>query len=172
MIRFHPGTDATAAKKRLRAVFEERATGELKPRDVTDFSAVGETPLVISALMAALALATLGHVLVSTVRRRGRELAVLKALGMERAQVSLTVACQASTYALTALLVGVPLGLAAGRWGWRLFAEELGVVPESVVPVLAVLLVIPAAIVAANAIAALPGWIAARTRPALVLRAE
>lgn len=172
MIRFRPGTDVAATKSRLGAVFEDRAAGSLKPRDVTDFSEVSGTSFGISALIGAIALATLVHVLVSTIRRRGRELAILKALGMERSQVLRTVGWQASTHAVCALLVGIPLGLAAGRWGWRLFADGLGVAPVAVVPVPAVLLVIPGAILVANLTAAVPGWIAARTPPALVLRAE
>jgi len=51
-------------------------------------------------------------------------------------------------------------------------ADRLGVVPESGVPGIAVLLVIPAAIAVANLVAALPGRLAARTRPAQILRSE
>jgi hypothetical protein len=46
------------------------------------------------------------------------------------------------------------------------------VVPEAIVPAAAVLLVIPAAIVLANLIALIPGRIASRLRPGLVLRTE
>jgi hypothetical protein len=40
------------------------------------------------------------------------------------------------------------------------------------VPLLLVLLLIPLSLVAANLAAAGPGWLAARTKPAAILRAE
>jgi hypothetical protein len=45
-------------------------------------------------------------------------------------------------------------------------------VPEPAVPPLIVALVIAGALVTANLVAALPGWVAARTPAAAVLRAE
>jgi len=86
--------------------------------------------------------------------------------------LSATVASQATTVAAVGLLAGVPLGLGAGRFIYNLFADNLGVVSDVVTPVGITVLVVPAAIVLANLVAALPGWTAARTRPALVLRAE
>ena len=73
---------------------------------------------------------------------------------------------------MIAVGIGVPLGVAAGRWGWNIFADRLGVVPEPVVPVVAVLLTVPAALVLANLIAFVPGRIASHLRPGTVLRAE
>ena len=52
--------------------------------------------------------------LVSSLRRRRRELAVLKTLGFSRRQVRATVAWQASTVAAVGLVVGIPLGLLVG----------------------------------------------------------
>ena len=46
-----------------------------------------------------LAVAALGHTLVSSIRRRRRDLATLKTLGFTRGQVSATVAWQATTFA-------------------------------------------------------------------------
>jgi hypothetical protein len=69
-------------------------------------------------------------------------------------------------------LVGVPLGLASGRFGWNVYAHDLGVASEPVVPVGRAILIVPAAIVLANLVAALPAWRAAATRPAAALRAE
>jgi ABC-type lipoprotein release transport system permease subunit len=73
---------------------------------------------------------------------------------------------------LIALAVGIPLGAIAGRWGWRVFVNTLGFVPQPIVPMLAVLLTIPIALLLANAIASIPARAAARTQPAAALRAE
>src|SRR5205807_10279762 len=110
--------------------------------------------------------------LVTSVQKRRRDLAVLKTLGFVRAQVRGTVAWQATTLTLVALAVGLPIGIAAGRWIWTAFAGSIGVVSAPSVRVIVVLLAIPAAVAAANVIAALPARAAARTKPALVLRAE
>lgn len=63
----------------------------------------------------------------------------------------------ATTIAAIALLVGLPLGIAAGRFAWNAFAEDLGVIPEVVIPVRLALLLISATLVLANLIAAFPG---------------
>jgi ABC-type antimicrobial peptide transport system permease subunit len=82
------------------------------------------------------------------------------------------VVSQATTIAAIGLLVGLPLGVAVGRFAWNVFAEDLGVVPEAVTPIRLTVLVVPAAILLATLIAAIPARSAAHTRPALVLRAE
>jgi ABC-type antimicrobial peptide transport system permease subunit len=97
---------------------------------------------------------------------------VLKVLGFVRSQVRATVAWQSSTLALMAGLIGLPLGIAAGRTAWDVFADRLGVPPQPVTPVLAVGVLVPLLLVLANVVAAVPGRVAARMRPAAALRAE
>jgi ABC-type lipoprotein release transport system permease subunit len=127
---------------------------------------------VLAALIVAVAVALLAHALASSIGRRRRELAILKTLGFERRDVRATVAWQATTIAAIGLLVGLPLGIAVGRFAWNLLAGELGVVPEPVTPVPSGLLIIPATLLLANLVALLPRRIAAVTPPAVVLRAE
>jgi hypothetical protein len=143
-----------------------------KPTDIVNFGRVEATPYVLGAILAALSAATLAHLLASAVRRRRRELAVLKTLGFVRGQVRATVAWQATTLVVVALVVGVPLGVAAGRWAWTLFADGLGVVAVPRVPGLVIAAVAVGALAVANLVAAVPAHVAARTRPALVLRSE
>jgi ABC-type lipoprotein release transport system permease subunit len=122
--------------------------------------------------LALLAMVAIGHTLVSTVRRRRADLGVLKALGFDRGQVRATVAWQASLLAAVGLVLGVPLGVAAGRWAWKLVADGVGVVNRPEVPLAALATIVPAAVLIANVIAALPARVAARTQPAVVLRTE
>ena len=144
----------------------------VRPSDVGRFGGVDSMPGVIMGVFGAVAVAALAHTLVTLTRRRRRDLAVLKTLGFTRGQVAAAVAWQATIVAGIGLLVGLPIGVALGRWAWTLFAEDLGVVPEPVTPLWPVLLVVPATLLLANLVAALPGRIAAKTQPALVLRAE
>lgn len=129
-------------------------------------------PAVLVGLLALLAVATLAHTSLTLVCRRRRELAILKTLGFVRRQVQATVALQVTALMLMALLVGAPLGLAGGRWTWRLFADSLGIVPAPIVPLAVALGMVPAAILVANVIAAIPGRMASRVQPAAALQAE
>ena len=147
-------------------------TTDQSPSDIKDYASVRDTPLVLAAVLIVFAVGTLAHVLLTGVRRRRRDLALLKTLGFNRSQVLATVAWEASTFAAVALLIGLPLGVLAGRWAWAYFANAAGAPSQATVPLTAVLLAIPATLLIANLIAAWPGWTAARLRPALVLRTE
>jgi hypothetical protein len=147
------------------------ATSEA-PTGLIGFGDLSALPLVLGGVLAAGAIATLTHAVATSVQRRRRELAILKTLGFVRGQVALTVAWQTTTIAALALVVGVPVGAAAGRWAWTLFANQQGMVSDPVLPLLSMLLLLPAALLLANLVAAIPGGFAARTSPALVLRAE
>jgi len=143
-----------------------------RPVDILNYSRIQSTPLVLAGVLGALALATVAHLLVTSTRRRRRDLAVLKTLGFVRRQVSAAVAWQATTLVALALLVGLPVGIAAGRWVWQLFADQLGVPPDPQLPIAAVVVAIPIALVIANVLAAGPGLVAGRLKPAPVLRTE
>jgi FtsX-like permease family len=97
---------------------------------------------------------------------------VFKTLGFTRRQVSSSIAWQATTIGLAALVIGIPLGIVLGRVGWTLLAHELGAVAEPIWPVGAALLAVPITLVFVNLLAYFPGRLAARTRPAVVLRSE
>jgi hypothetical protein len=165
------GADRDAALRRLTLLLDSPSVAA-RPTDIGDFGGVEALPLLIAALFTGAAAAALAHALVISIRSCRRELAVLKTLGFTRGQVIAAVAAQATTIAAVGLLVGLPLGVAVGRFAWNVFAEDLGVVPEAVTPIGLTALVVPAAMLLANLIAALPARSAAHTRPALVLRAE
>ena len=115
---------------------------------------------------------TVTHALVTSVRRRRRDLAVLKTLGFTRGQVAATICWQATTFAVVALAIGVPLGVAAGRWAWQPTADTLGVHSGPMVPLAAMAAAAVGAVLAANLVAALPGRAASRLPPATALRSE
>jgi hypothetical protein len=145
---------------------------DLRPADVSNYERVQSTPVVLAGLLVVLAVAALGHTLVTWVRQRRRDLAVLRAVGFERGQVAAAVAWQSTTLAGLALLVGLPLGVVAGRWMWLLFARQLGVAPDVVVPAFLLLSAVPVTIVLAGLVAVVPGLSARRLSPAAALWAE
>lgn len=172
LIRLSPGANGAAVREQLVAERPGNIYLPSKPSDLADLERVGGLPSLIAVLMGVMALSTLTHTLLTSVRRRRRDLAVLKVLGFVRRDVLATVRWQSNALVVAALLVGMPVGIAAGRWAWYLFADRLGVPPEAATPVFAVLLLVPATVLVANLVAAVPARLAAATRPAAVLRTE
>ena len=176
-----PDSPPNIALVRLRPVAETRrpwpncaSTGLLPPvvpDALYDVERVPDPAGDPGGVLAFLGLATLVHSLVSLVRSHRRDLALLKTLGFTRPQVAATTAWQGTAFVAAALVCGLPLGVAAGRWAWRLVADQL-VESAPRVPVLAILLIVPAALLVANLAAAVPNWLAARTRAAEALRAS
>jgi len=143
-----------------------------RPAEIVNYRSTGSTPLVLATGLALGAVAALGLTLVSSVRRRRRDLAVLRTLGFTQRQLAGSVAVQATTFGLVGLVVGLPLGIALGRWVWVLFADQIGAVAEPTVPVVWTVVIAVATLVLVNLVAALPARAAARTPAALVLRGE
>jgi hypothetical protein len=146
--------------------------GPATPADVVNFGRVQSLPLLFGGVLSLLALLTIAHLLLTSVRRRRRDFAVLRALGFTRRQVRGAVSWQAGALAGAALGIGIPAGILCGRLAWQLFAHELGIVPATVVPLATLGVLVPVALALALAIAAVPGESAARARPAQILRSE
>jgi hypothetical protein len=66
----------------------------------------------------------------------------------------------------------VVLGLIGARVAWTIFADHLGLTAGRAFPWTGLLVLVPAALALTVAIAALPAYLAGRTRPAAALREE
>lgn len=172
-VSFAPGVGTKAGVRHLRSLFGRVLFTERPDIDVENLSRVRGLPLLLALLLAVIGVGSLAHSLLTSMRRRQRELAVLKAVGFLRRQLVSAVACYASALAVIGVVLGVPLGAALGRSAWALVAREaVGTEPAPAVPVAAVLAVVGAALVIANLLAAWPAWAAARVRPAVTLHVE
>ncbi len=179
-VRFRDGVDHTAALAHLRRAAPNIAdtTGDIvvvraqRPAEIVNATDIGASPMILAAALVFAALASLALTLGSSVRRRRRDLALLKTLGFTRRQLSATVRWQASVTVGVGLLVGVPLGIIAGRWLWNVFARQLDVVPEPSTPFLLVLVISILALVVGILAAAIPARVARRVQPARILRTE
>ncbi len=174
--RLTPGSSQEGARSRLREELgdprrDEEAYGAQRAADLAN-GARPSSALLLVGLLGLAAAATLGHTLVSSIRERRRDLALLKTLGFVRRQVGTAVASFATALVLAALVVAIPLGLASGRWSYRLFAVQLGAVADPVLPLLATLATVPIALAVANLVAAGPAWVAGRTSAAHEFRGE
>lgn len=146
--------------------------GVQRPAQIVNYATVGTTPVVLAIVLALGALAALALTLVASVRRRRRELALLKALGFRPRQLAAAVAWQSTVAAVIGVVLGAPLGAVLGRQLWIVFARGLDAVPDPSVPLGSLLVVALGALVFANLVAFLPGRSAARTPTAAILRAD
>ncbi len=143
-----------------------------RPAQIINYGSLGTTPLFLGAALAAGAVSALGITLVTSVRRRRRDLAILKTLGFTGRQLATAVSVQAGVAAVIGCAVGIPAGIALGRALWDLFAGEISAVPYPTVPVGTIVAIGILAIVLAALVATIPGRIAARTATSQLLRAE
>jgi ABC-type lipoprotein release transport system permease subunit len=144
----------------------------LRPAEIVNYRSMSTTPAVLAVALGTGAVVALALTLMAVVRRRRRDLALLKALGFTRRQLATTVAWQSSVAVAIGTIVGLPFGIAVGRALWDVFAREIHAVPQPAVPAVTIALIAVGGLVLANIVAALPGRQAARTPVALVLRAE
>jgi predicted lysophospholipase L1 biosynthesis ABC-type transport system permease subunit len=162
----------------LRKELEERFQGVevdpegTPPQDVLLLQNVRNLPRALAVFLALLGIAALGHALITTVRRRRHDLAVLRAMGLRPRQSAACIFWQAMTVAIIALAIGIPLGIIFGRVSWRWVANSTPLLYVPPLAALAILIAIPAAILLANVLAAYPARRAAGVRPAEVLRTE
>ncbi|MCU1391556.1 MAG: hypothetical protein JWL72_4894 [Ilumatobacteraceae bacterium] len=136
-----------------------------RPAEIVNSDSVGNAPLIVAATLAIGAVISLALALGASVRRRNRDLAVLAALGFTRRQLAATVAWHATSTIVAGLLVGIPVGIVAGRELWLRFAERLHVVPDATVSGVRVVVLAVVALVVANVVAAVPARAARSVQP-------
>jgi hypothetical protein len=142
----------------------------VRPPEIVNVSDMRSAPLVLGGVLAVSLLVGLALSLAVSVRERRREFAILRTLGFSGRSLYGSVAWQVISMVVIGLIVGVPLGVIAGRYAWRRFADQLGVVPRAGVSMLTVTAIAAAAIVLAVVAAALPARTAARVAPGDALR--
>ena len=170
LVSFVSGPSGQAAINHYLDRYESVVAEAVTPTSLINFGEAVNFPLIFGAMLALFGAATLAHLLVVTVSRRRREIGLLKVLGFVNHQVASTVGWQATTLAVMGIVVGVPLGVVAGRAIWNVFAENIGAVPVGVVPIWLVCAVAAGVAVAANLIALVPALAATRSKPGELLR--
>ncbi len=167
-----PGPAAAAALARHVGKYHDFVGLAQKPAELVNFGESVNFPLLFGGLLVLFGAATMVHLLLVSVSRRRAECGLLKVLGFVRHQVAAVFGWQATAVALVGIAAGMPLGIAAGRILWRVFAASFGVVPVAVVDVLQVAALACGVLAAANVLAFFPALLAARSRPAQLIRAE
>ncbi len=141
LLRFAPGT-AQGAEQQLREFLAKNGCSDPtcvvsdgRPTDIDGYRSARRLPLAIGVVLVLLLVATLTHVLGSTMRRRSGDLAILRALGCSPRSLVATMCWQSLALTSTAILIGIPCGLLANRIAWQAFTTQLGIAPGIVTPI-------------------------------------
>ena len=176
LVQFHTGISPAAGidalGKRLQVLGPYAVLAPDTPADLVNFGQLQDLPLLVGLALGGLALLTIAQLLFTSVRRRRRDLAVLRALGFTGRQVRATVSWMAVTVTVAALIAGIPLGIVSGRLAWLALSSQLGIQPAPVLAPVPLAILIAAGILLSVAVAAIPGTTASRACPATVLRTE
>jgi hypothetical protein len=118
-----PSTDVSAAEIRPRA-----------PRSIGNLFSLRALPRWLAVFVATLGLASLAHIIFTTLRRRQGEFATLRSLGFTGRQTMRCVVWQTVTIGVVGLLIGLPIGLLVGRSAWWAVADPIGVATDVRLP--------------------------------------
>jgi putative ABC transport system permease protein len=170
-----PGHDLDDVTTHMNQRYPESVSDEsipALPSSIGNLDGVRRLPQWIAAFVVALGLASLTHGLTATRRRRRHDLATMRSLGLSPSQTVSCIAWQALTIGVVGLIVGIPIGLIAGRVAWWAVADPIGVRADANRPGIGLIVVSVAALVSAALLAIPTGWQASRATPAQGLRAE
>ncbi len=166
--RLAPGVNRTKALADLKDKYVSYVS--TPPGDVRNLDLVRSYPLWLAGFLAAVGLFTVLNALVVSARRRSQQVGILRALGLTRVQIVGAVSSQGVTMALLGAVVGIPVGIALGRWTWAASAHQLGVSPDMGAPLAVLFSVVALAFGVLLLLGAAAGWWAGRATPGRTLR--
>ena len=142
-----------------------------QPVAITNVARIRSTPFVLAGLLGGLAALTLVHLMLTSLRKRRRDCAVLAALGADRGWIRRAVHWQATTFTVVPIAIGIPLGIVVGRLVFAAFADSMGAVNDAATPFMLLAEIAVGLLVLAN-VAAMPSWPRRSARPADGLQAD
>jgi predicted lysophospholipase L1 biosynthesis ABC-type transport system permease subunit len=166
------GVDGDEFASRVERESGGSPTPREEPIELARLREIEALPWILAAFLAGAGLLSLLNAIVTTARRRGHDLAVLRSVGFAPNGVRRAILVQSVALAVFGLAIGVPAGLIAGRLLWSRLASSLGVQVLVEVPWPTVAATCAAALTAAAAFSLVPARRAARRPIAEVLRAE
>jgi hypothetical protein len=174
VIRYAPGADVGAVERRLSRddLDFNPFTEPQVPGAVRRLSDVRTIAIALGWFFVALGVLGLLHALWIVSRRHRREFAVLRVVGMRRAQVGGAVVVAALLLATVAVMIGIPVGIVVGRLVWKGSTDSLGALTDPVMPWVAVVIALPVTLGVAALLAWWPARRSARVGLATSLRTE
>jgi ABC-type lipoprotein release transport system permease subunit len=174
-LRYPPGADVASLDAALTKDYGlqfNAFTAPQVPGVIRNLAEARTVAIALALFFAVLGTLALGHTLVVGTGGRRGQLAVLRTLGFRPTQVRGAVAVQACVLALAATAIGLPLGVALGRYVWHALTADLGALDGPATPWIVVAAAIPLTMLAASALAAWPARAASRARIADALHVE
>ena len=172
LVDFTDDVDTAVARERLQEDFPGTVVGPMKPLDLADLERVRTVPYLLAGLLGAMALVSVVVTLATAARRRRREVAVLRSLGLARGQLRRLLAGEASAFVGLALVVGLPLGVVAGRLAWTLAADGIGTEVGPTLPTATIVVGVVAVLATVNLYAQGLATVVSRRDPGSDLRNE
>jgi hypothetical protein len=142
----------------------------IRPPEITNAGSIRTLPTLVGALVGVATAVGFGSAMLFAARARRHDLAVLRTLGFSDRQLRRSLRVQSVLTALITCGLGTICGVIVGRFAWRQFASELGVVPDPYVPLALTVGVMLGAATLGLVAAVAPGWFATRLPPATALR--
>jgi hypothetical protein len=164
------GVDRDALLGELAAEYEVH-TAE-PPAEITNLGQARGLIQLLAAFLALLGVIAVVHALTLIVRRRNRDLAVLRSLGMTGRQLRGSLRATSAVLTGAGLVIGAPLGVLVATIVWRQLAGGVHVADDVSVPVVLIGGIILTATVLSLVLGALPGMRATRLPAATTLRTE
>jgi hypothetical protein len=171
LLRFAPGVDRAEAVRNLRALVvasgcndQTCVATDSRPEQLSAYTDLGTVWTFGASALGLLLAVTLVHGLVTSVRARRRDLAIVKVLGFVRGQTSRTVMWEATALALGGVIAGVPIGILGANVAWLAFTDALGIGPGAAAPI-GSYVVIAACVLAGAAVIGLACAAGARRAP-------
>jgi hypothetical protein len=177
-IDLRPGVAASPIVRRILAAEPDDTPGgmdQIHPvlaAALVNDKQMGDQPLTLAVVLAVAMILSVWATVQASTRRRRRDLAMMKALGMTRRQIRAIVLWQSSTILVISAVLGLVLGWAAGHLVWSAYTSSLGVPAVTTLPLGVALLGLLVLVVTGDALAALPAALAARAPSASLLRSE
>jgi ABC-type antimicrobial peptide transport system permease subunit len=176
-VTFAPGASAGTARRLALATGiisspDEPQPSSTRPAAITNVARVRPIPYVLAALLGTLCLLTLCQAMVLSVQNRRRDAAILQSLGADRQLMARAVHWQATAFVTLPVVIGVPLGVVAGRAVFRLFADSIGTLNDASVPLLMIAIAAVLAAVVGNVVAVIASRGMLGGSPSVSLRTE
>ena len=172
-VRYAHGASPTAAYASLRRDFGHTVLRQLPAEDAVNLQSVDQLPMVFAGLVVLLGIATIANTLITSIRIRRRDLAILKTLGFTRRQISCHRRLASDLHSSSSPSQSdCPSASQPGDSLWDLIASNINSMSPTLIPALALAALLPTAMLVGTAIAAGPAWSAARTAPTVVMRSE
>ena len=135
-----------------------------RPTSVANLGEVTNVPVLLAVFLALLGALALAHSTAVAASRRRLDLAILRCLGFQRRQLVRTAVLHTFTVVIAGALVGLPLGVIAGRSTWRAVASGVGVATDAA-GVARALLTVAAGAAALGLALAIPWAVSAAANP-------